>query len=316
MAQRAAAERAAEEQAALEQQAAAERAAVEQAAQEQQAALDKAAAAQAAAEARTVAAAQALAAQTALEKQEAASAEQRRLDRISQERAREEQLEIALRQRLDEEQRLEQSAQQAAAAAAYKPSELQAVAPAVESPAIQTLPQQSQTVQDIAAAQRAAARQQRLTDAQERNNSSASLPPVVDLPTDNVVALAEPVETPVFEEPAAPQSISDAELQRVYGSFNQLVSAIESRDISSMIDLTELSGLRVQQFLQLFENNVGIEASLRNVSTLDASGEIQGILQVTRLVRADGSVTGPPFNLSSVHLSSVREGNGWSAIRW
>ena len=256
----------------------------------------------------------------ALEKQEAASAEQRRLDRISQDRAREEQLEVARRQRLEQEQRLQQSAQQAAAAAAYQPSELPAAA--------QTLPEQSQTVQNIAAAQRAAAREQRLDEARERDDSSISQPslavsPAVSpavipeaSPADTVVARVEIPDVPVVERSVSPRSISDVELQQVYSSFTQLVGLIERRDISAMIDSTQMSGLRVQQFLQLFENNVSIEAKLRNVSTLDASGEIQGILQVTRLVRADGSVTGPPFNLSSVQLSAVREGNGWSAIRW
>ncbi len=317
--QQAAAERAAAEQAALEQQAAAERAAAEQAASEQQAAAELAAAEQAAFE-QEAAAELARIEQVALEKQEAASAEQRRLDRISQDRAREEQLEVARRQRLEQEQRLQQSAQQAAAAAAYQPSELPAAA--------QTLPEQSQTVQNIAAAQRAAAREQRLDEARERDDSSISQPslavsPAVSpavipeaSPADTVVARVEIPGVPVVERSVSPRSISDVELQQVYSSFTQLVGLIERRDISAMIDSTQMSGLRVQQFLQLFENNVSIEAKLRNVSTLDASGEIQGILQVTRLVRADGSVTGPPFNLSSVQLSAVREGNGWSAIRW
>jgi len=83
-----------------------------------------------------------------------------------------------------------------------------------------------------------------------------------------------------------------------------------------VLDLTSRSGLRVQQMMQMFENNVSISARLRNVSTLEAAGEIRGVLQITRLERANGMVTGPPPGLESVPLVMVRQDDGWSSIRW
>jgi len=72
----------------------------------------------------------------------------------------------------------------------------------------------------------------------------------------------------------------------------------------------------MQQIRQSVEKEVSIECELQNVSPLGARGEIQGTLRITRLVLDDGSVTGPRRNLGSVRLSAVRDGDGWSSIRW
>jgi hypothetical protein len=180
-------------------------------------------------------------------------------------------------------------------------------------------------VQELAARQREDARQQRLSDAQpnaqqanDGNTSSAS--PVesessASQSDDVTVALAESASEPL-PRPADQRPISDSDLQQVYRQFVGLKDAIQERDIDTVIELTSRSGLRVQQVLQMFENNVSISAQLRNVSTLDAAGEIRGILQITRLERADGMVTGPPQEFESVLISAVRQGDGWSSIRW
>ncbi len=230
--------------------------------------------------------------------------EQLRADRLAQEQARLEQLEFARQERalLEQEriaqQRLaeEQAAQQEAASEASQPSDWQAVDSAGN---------QTETVEQIAARQREAARQQRLAESGGGTTSTEQLA---------FAETVEPAATPA--QSASPQRITDSDLQRVYGQFSQLQNAIENRDVNAVIQLTERSGIRIQQMMQMFENNVSIQTRLRNVSTLDAAGEIQGTLQITRLERIDGSVTGPPLNLASVRLSAVRQGNGWSAIRW
>ncbi|MFK7995295.1 MAG: hypothetical protein AB8B87_14215 [Granulosicoccus sp.] len=234
---------------------------------------------------RAVSDAEQLALQRAQLEREAAAQAQLRSDRIAQEQARQELLEIARAER-------DQLEQQASSA-------------------------QQPSIQDIAASQREAARQQRLLDAQ--GGSTPAIAPV-PAPVQSDIAVAR-VDTPVITptEPVqavTPRAITDADLQLVYGQFTRLESAIENRDINAVIGLTERSGLRIQQVMQMFENNVSIQARLRNVSTLDSSGEIQGTLQITRLERADGSVTGPPLDLASVRLSSVRNGDSWSSIRW
>ena len=236
----------------------------------------------------------------------AAEAAQIRADRTAQEQARQEQLALALQERAQLNQQV--APEQSAAADTYNPDDWQAVTPSGSN---------NDSVQQLAARQREAARQQRLLEAQQREEQTAGSRPPGAVAPDTVVALAEPEPVP---EPVAqstgPTPITDADLQQVYGQFAQLQNAIESRDINTVIALTQRSGVRIQQVMQMFENNVAITARLRNVSTLDAAGEIQGTLQITRLERADGAVTGPPQNFSSVRLSSVRDGDGWSAIGW
>ncbi len=115
---------------------------------------------------------------------------------------------------------------------------------------------------------------------------------------------------------AAPRAITDDELQTVYRKFTDLQNAISSRDIGQVVSLTKRSGLRVQQFMQVFENSVGIDVRIRNVSTSNATGEINGTLQIQSIERADGSRAVPPSNMQSIRLTSSREGNDWSAISW
>jgi len=79
---------------------------------------------------------------------------------------------------------------------------------------------------------------------------------------------------------ASSRPISDAELQTVYRRFTDLQDAISERDISKVVNLTKRSGLRVQQFMQVFENSSSIDVRIRNVSTSNATGEINGILQI------------------------------------
>jgi hypothetical protein len=110
--------------------------------------------------------------------------------------------------------------------------------------------------------------------------------------------------------------ISDDELQTVYKRFSILQGAISNRDISAVVGLTERSGLRVQQFMQMFENSVGIDVRIRNVSTSNATGEINGILQIKSIERSDGTLVSPPANLQSIKVTTKRQGDGWSVIRW
>ena len=232
-----------------------------------------------------------------LAEQRAAEAEQQiRADRLAQEQARQEQLELARQER---------------ALAEQQPAE-----PGSE----------PTTIRDIAAQQRESARQRRLLEARQRqeqinqagNDEDINVvvqAPAIDIP-DNQIALADTGNDASESRQIQSQPISDADLQQVYRQFSELKDAIETRDINTVLQLTKRSGIRIQQVMQMFENNVAISARLRNVSTLDSTGEIQGVLQITRLERADGSVTGPPLNLGSVPLSAVREGNGWSSIRW
>ncbi|MFK7860887.1 MAG: hypothetical protein AB8B64_18865 [Granulosicoccus sp.] len=238
-----------------------------------------------------------LAAQRAEQERQAAADLQLRTDRLAQEQARQEQLEIARQERIQLEQQQSSRAGQGAADAGT----------------------QRESIEQIAERQRELARQQRLIDAREVADEEIATNSSTQGDSGFDVALTGPSSP---QQPAGqvqqplPEPITDADLQLVYGQFALLESAIESRDVNAVIQLTERSGVRIQQMMQMFENNVSIQAQLRNVSTLDATGEIQGTLQITRLVRADGSVTGPPLDLSSVRLSSTRDGDGWSSIRW
>ena len=235
-------------------------------------------------------------------------------ERRAQERARQEQLQSAARERQNAQ------AQQNGQSGAAQPSgseDWQAIAPA----------QGNQSVQDLAARQREQARQQRLLEARQRAEqtgaATGTVSPGVAVPIpeaapqqDNRIARAdtsEPVQTPQRSQPAP---ITDQDLRQVYERFTQLEQAIETRNIDGVLRLTRRSGLRIQQVMQMFENNVAITASLGDVSTLDSAGEIRGTLRITRLERADGSITGPPLNFSSVRLTSAREDGGWSTIRW
>ena len=228
------------------------------------------------------------------EQEQAADRAQVRADRQAQEQARQEQLELARQERAFESQ-----------------VEGAVFGTGLEAP----------TVQDIAARQREAARQQRLLEDRQRREQIESAgtntneAPAAEI-SDTLVARAETDTVGGLVQQAPQQSISDADLQSVYGQFIQLKDAIEARDIDAVLRLTVPSGIRIQQVMQMFENNVSISARLRNVSTLDAAGEIQGVLQITRLERLDGSVTGPSLDLGSVRLSAVRDSNGWSSIRW
>ncbi len=110
--------------------------------------------------------------------------------------------------------------------------------------------------------------------------------------------------------------ISDDDLQTVYRRFTDLQNAISDRDISTVVKLTERSGLRVQQFMQIFENSVGIDVRIRNVSTSNATGEINGTLQIRSIKRSDGTLAAPPADLESITVKTKREGDDWSVIRW
>ena len=114
----------------------------------------------------------------------------------------------------------------------------------------------------------------------------------------------------------APSNISDNELQIVYQRFANLQNAIKERDITKVVSLTERSGLRVQQLMQVFENSVDIDVRIRNVSTSNATGEVNGTLQIRSITRSDGTLAQPPANLESIKLITSREGDDWSIIRW
>jgi len=131
--------------------------------------------------------------------------------------------------------------------------------------------------------------------------------------TDNAAGTAAPEANTVA---LANQNISDDDLQLVYRRFANLQKAVRDRDINAVISLTQRSGIRVQQLMQMFENSVDIDARIRNVSTSNASGEIKGTLEIKKIKRADGSVSEPPASLAKIRLSSQREPAGWSAIRW
>ena len=239
-----------------------------------------------------------------------------REERRAQDQARQEQLAIAARQRQGAQG--QQGNGQAGTAQSSDSANWQAITPAPG----------EQSVQDLAAQQRQQARQQRLQEASQRaaqTGSAASRAPAGGAGAttpgspsaqDNTIARADTSGPRVSTRPSRPVPISDQDLRLVYERFTQLKEAVETRDITAVLRLTRRSGLRIQQVMQMFENNVGITASLADVSTLDSAGEIRGTLRITRLQRADGSVTGPPLNFSSVRLTSARQDDGWSNIRW
>ncbi len=116
--------------------------------------------------------------------------------------------------------------------------------------------------------------------------------------------------------PGAVRSINDEDVRTVSERFSRLESAIESRSIVELIGLTEPSGLRIQQFLQMFENSESISARITGLSTRNVSGSITGTLKIDRVIRADGVVLPPPPELSSITLTSRWQDGDWSVIDW
>ena len=112
------------------------------------------------------------------------------------------------------------------------------------------------------------------------------------------------------------RSISDDDFDFVAGKFFALKTAIENKDIGSVIAVTQRSGRRVQQMLQLFENNVSVKARISNVASRNAEGVIVGRLQIQKLEKQSGVVVDAPANLSSITLTSKYGSDGWSAIAW
>lgn len=165
------------------------------------------------------------------------------------------------------------------------------------------LEQRLERAREIEAANAAAAQGE--SRAQNRNTVIVAESQVAEVPANNATVVN-----------ATPRAITDDELQTVYRKFTDLQNAISSRDIGQVVSLTKRSGLRVQQFMQVFENSVGIDVRIRNVSTSNATGEINGTLQIQSIERADGSRAVPPSNMQSIRLTSSREGNDWSAISW
>jgi len=183
--------------------------------------------------------------------------------------------------------------------------------------------------EERAAAERRAARERRLLRAQEieaeraaRAAAEAAAANVTPRNTnrDAIPQQRNTVSTGATARPsvatASSRPISDAELQTVYRRFTDLQDAISERDISKVVNLTKRSGLRVQQFMQVFENSSSIDVRIRNVSTSNATGEINGILQIRSIQRNDGTQSEPPANLKSIRLTTQRDGNDWSAISW
>lgn len=173
-----------------------------------------------------------------------------------------------------------------------------------------------------AAAERRTVLEQRLARVREIEAANAAAAQAASRTQNrNAVAVAKSQSTEGFENNTsvvnvAPRAITDDDLQTVYKKFTDLQKAISSRDIGQVVSLTKRSGLRVQQFMQVFENSVGIDVRIRNVSTSDATGEINGTLQIKSIERADGSLAVPPSDMQSIRLISSRDGNDWSAISW
>ncbi len=113
-----------------------------------------------------------------------------------------------------------------------------------------------------------------------------------------------------------PNTISDADFDYVTEQFHGLKTAIEQRDIARVIALTDRSGSRIQQMLQLFENNAAVKARVVNTSSRVADGVVVGTLKIEKLTKASGAVVNAPSNLSSIPISSKRGPAGWSAIQW
>ncbi len=111
-------------------------------------------------------------------------------------------------------------------------------------------------------------------------------------------------------------AITDEDFNFVGSKFVELKAAIENRDITNVIALTQRSGKRVQQMLQLFENNAGIKARIINVASRNADGVIVGQLTIQKLIKKSGAEVDAPSNLSSITLTSKRGPSGWSTIAW
>ncbi len=275
------------------------------------------------------------AAQLRLAEQQAAQIKRdEELDRLAEREAVEaSRLENA---RVQEAMRAAQAAQ--ALVAAQEKAKLDEQTPAVQAIDADRQATDRRIAEERAALQRQRAREQRLTEAREReaarnaqalqsanaetvsvengnqtstNQTTANETPLGDTTTTEAPVL-QPSETVAFSS----QTITDDDLQLVYRQFSNLQQAVRDRDIGSVIELTQRSGVRVQQFMQMFENSVEIDARIRNVSTRNATGEIRGTLQINKVRRADGLVTEPPVNLSAIPLTSRREASGWSAIQW
>ncbi len=130
-------------------------------------------------------------------------------------------------------------------------------------------------------------------------------------------------EEALVNRPAEPQptqqastSISDDDFNFVAGKFVELKTAVANKDIDTVIALTKPSGKRIQQMLQIFENNASIQARVSNVATRNADGVIVGELKIQKLIKNSGAEATVPSNLSSISLTSERGPEGWSAIAW
>jgi len=113
-----------------------------------------------------------------------------------------------------------------------------------------------------------------------------------------------------------PNTISDSDFDYVTEQFHGLKTAIEQRDIATVIALTDRSGKRIHQMLQLFENNASVKARVINTSSRVADGVVVGTLKIEKLTKSSGAVVNAPSNLSSISISSKKGPAGWSAIQW
>ena len=130
-------------------------------------------------------------------------------------------------------------------------------------------------------------------------------------------AAAEQLARVDLEEPVArPSTIDDADVQTVYRRFSALESAIEAGDINGVTRLTQPSGRRIQQFLQLFENSRSIDARITGIATSRLSGSITGTLRIRSVMRSDGTRIEPGADLASIKLTSRRADADWSKIEW
>ncbi len=276
---------------------------------------------------------------------EAARVEQARLatEAVEAEAARVEQARLATQAAEVEAARVEQ-ARLATEAAAAEAARLATLAAQAQTAAADTARQEQARAEQIeasrneadrratdkriaeerAAIQRQEARDSRLQQARERQAALARIESerltaeqraTEQLAVQNERAIAS-ATAPDTTVATATIPISDDDLQLVYRRFANLQKAVRDRDINAVVSLTQRSGIRVQQIMQMFENSVDIDARIRNVSTSNATGEINGTLQIKKIQRADGSVTEPPASLASIRLSSKREPAGWSAISW
>ena len=173
--------------------------------------------------------------------------------------------------------------------------------------------------EERAASKRQASREARIIRAKEieAENAARANANAEQSNADNTLALLnnpQNVSSQVITN--APSNISDDELQIVYQRFANLQNAIKERDITKVVSLTERSGLRIQQLMQVFENSVDVDVRIRNVSTSNATGEVNGTLQIRSITRSDGTLAEPPANLESIRLITSREGDDWSIIRW